>query len=145
MFRSSSIDTYKVKEVSYTYSSNNSEYLMRNIDNLIVNVRLHISQCELLSLDAFGEEISERLYRAEFDALMRFVYDWFKYFPQLDKLQDYEDWRSTARNHHLCSTHNDLSKEQVEMLVAEFCGFLITYILPLLLQMGPMFRNFPHR
>ena len=143
MFRSSNFETYKVKEVSYKHTSNTNEYLICNIDNLIVNVRLHLSQYQLLTSGVFEGELLKELYKAESDALMRFVYDWFKYFPQLKDLQDYKDLRLVARESLLYGTNRDWTDKQVRENVADYCTFFMHHFLPMLLQMGPMLRGFP--
>lgn len=145
MFRSSCVDldTYKVKEVSYEPRSNTNEYLIRNIDNLIVNVRLHISQYHLLTSGVFAGNLLKELYREECDALMRLVYKWFKYFKQLGDLQEYHDLCLDARMDLLYGIERDLTDEQVQEKVKNYCTFLINHFLPTLLRMSPMFRGFP--
>ena len=143
MFRSSNFGTYKVKEVPYKHISNTNEYLICNIDNLIVNVRLHLSQYQLLTSGVFEGELLKELYKEESDALMRLVYNWFKHFKQLEDLQDYKDLRLVARESLLYGTARGWTDKQVQENVADCCTFLMNHFLPMLLQMSPMLKVFP--
>lgn len=143
MLKLSNYETFKVKEVPYVRLSNTNEFLIRNIDNHIVNVRLHLSQFQLLSSGVFEGDILKKLYKAELETLIRCVYEWFKYFPQLEHLREYRFLESDANDLLLYRLVDQLTAGQVQDKVARYCSFLNQHYLPMLLQMSPMLKGFP--